>query len=335
MTDQWVNELFKSKKQKRYEARIAKIEAMRVARQQQQTEKARQLQQQQQTEKARIAKEKTEAFACRRYPEKFANNTKLHEHVRTKHAKKPSITTPSTPPASSPSTPITSHATIPTTPRIPISWAEIASRPKSSAATPSRLPRPTALPTPPPSPHLPPILLHQKPANSITKRPSITRFIQTPYLTVEDLYNRFHDKPRPSSLTTIQNSLPPASTTGQHMRSHQMRITSYFKPATNDPTPRPPTSANSVTKLASNRKHADSKSHDKSVRINDLTSSNSYDSHSTNKPHHTYRRCTQHFTSENMLHRHLSHCSKDTNRWLPARTLTEERHPSRSFISRY
>ena len=81
-----------------------------------QAEQARHLQQQQ-AEEARIAKEKAEAFACRRCPEKYPSNTKLHEHVRMKHAKPEKSTAPPTVPTS----PITSHATTPTTPRNPIS----------------------------------------------------------------------------------------------------------------------------------------------------------------------------------------------------------------------
>ncbi|KAG7004896.1 hypothetical protein G7Y79_00023g054800 [Physcia stellaris] len=44
--------------------------------------------QQQQAEEARIAKEKAEAFACRRCPAKFPSNTKLHQHIQDHHQKK-------------------------------------------------------------------------------------------------------------------------------------------------------------------------------------------------------------------------------------------------------
>ncbi|CAF9942722.1 MAG: hypothetical protein HETSPECPRED_007637, partial [Heterodermia speciosa] len=216
------------------EARQLRIEEARLAKEARLAEeKARQLEQQQ-AEEARRAKEKAEAFACRRCPEKYPSNTKLHEHVRTKHAKKPKEPTPPAPPASPPISMTTAVApptpvaipSPPTTPKKPVSWAEIASRPKPT--TPSRLPRPTitithGLPTPPHSPILQPFKL----ANSITNQPTITR-VKTPYLTVEDLYTMFHEKPRPASLSAIQTRLPSAHASGQHMRLHQMRITSYF-----------------------------------------------------------------------------------------------------------
>ena len=43
---------------------------------------------QQQTEEVRIAKERAEAFACRRCPAKFPSNTKLHQHIQDHHQKK-------------------------------------------------------------------------------------------------------------------------------------------------------------------------------------------------------------------------------------------------------
>ena len=271
-------------------------------------------------EEARIAKEKAEAFACRRCPAKFSSNIKLHEHVRTKHAKKFSVATSSTS-SISPSS-VTSSTTSTTTSRKPISWAEIASRPKLSFTTPSRLSRLTikfGLSTSSPSS----VLLHQKSVNSMTNRFFITRF-KTSYLTVQNLYIRFHDKFRPLSLIIIQNSLSSASPSG--MRIRQTRITSYFKSAVNK-------STNQI-KLASNRKHADLKVFVKSTWIGHLASSNSYDSHFI-KSLHICRRCTQQFISENMLHRHLCHCSRCTQRWLNADILTGGRHPCRSFISRY
>ena len=85
------------------QARLAerrKAEQTRVAKQQ---EEARQrlLLEQQQAEEARIEKERLEAFACRRCPAKFPSNTKLHDHIRNHHAKKPkaALPTPPTPPA--------------------------------------------------------------------------------------------------------------------------------------------------------------------------------------------------------------------------------------------
>ena len=38
--------------------------------------------------KTRIAKKKTKIFVCKRCFEKYFNNIKFHEHVRTKHAKR-------------------------------------------------------------------------------------------------------------------------------------------------------------------------------------------------------------------------------------------------------
>ncbi|CAF9941066.1 MAG: hypothetical protein HETSPECPRED_002862 [Heterodermia speciosa] len=260
------------------------IEAIRAVQQQLQhdieariAKEARLVKQQQHAEAARIAKEEAArlaeearmtAFKCRRCSEAFASNIKLHDHVRTKHTKKHTPPAPPSPPTSTPPTPpITvalpaspaSPASTPTTPRKPISWAEIASRPKPT--TPSRILLPTALPTPPPTPSHSPILQPSKLANNITKRPSITRF-KTPYLTVQDLYTMFHEKPRPASLAATQNRLPSAPPSGNHMRLHQMRITSYFKPSSNRPTPQsstpqPPTSAKAM--LAPNRKHADTR----------------------------------------------------------------------------
>ena len=118
---------------------------------------------------------------------------------------------------------------------------------------PSRIPRLTSLPTPPPSP----IIAPRKLTNQTTKRPFITRF-KTPHLTVEDLYQRFHGKPRPSSLPARQISLPSALPSGQ-MRHRQMRITSYFKPAADSPacSASPP-----KAELASNKKHAHLKTSD-------------------------------------------------------------------------
>ena len=258
-------------------------------------------------EKTRIAKKKTKTFVCRRCSEKYPSNTKLHEHVRTKHCKKPKK---STPPASPPTTP-TAPAFLPTTPKKPISWAEIASRPKKPNI-PSRLPRLTTkygLSTPPPSPHLLPILQPHKATNSMTKRPSITRF-KTPYLTMQNLYTKFHEKPKPSSFPTMQNSLHSASTSGMHTR--QMRITAYFKPTANRTInglkPSPPASRFMVNTLNFNRKHAQLNIHDIWTRFDHLAPTRSLARHSIT--HRTCRHCKQHFSSGNFLHRHLTHCSR-------------------------
>ena len=43
-------------------------------------------------EKTRITKKKTKTFVCKRCFEKYFNNIKLYEHVRTKHAKREKFT---------------------------------------------------------------------------------------------------------------------------------------------------------------------------------------------------------------------------------------------------
>lgn len=163
-------------------------------------------------------------------------------------------------------------------------------------------------------------MLHQKSVNSITKRPSITRF-KTSYITMQDLYTRFYDKPKFTSLIIIQIRLPLAFPSG--MRTRQMRIIQYFKSAVN--------SFGSVTELISIRKYADSRGSNKSPEIDDLASfSKALTSHPT---HRTCHRCTQHFISGNMLHRHLPYCSRCTKQWLFANSLAlagnliENRHP--------
>ena len=312
-----------------------------------QAEKARKAKHQA-AEEARIAKEKAEAFACRRCPEKYPSNTKLHEHVRTKHVKpeKPTplsptpsaaiatsatvaLATPITSPIASPATslatpyatptpvtlptpptsPIISHATMPTTPKKPISWAEIASRPKTPIM-PSRLPRLTikyGIPTPPPSPPLSPVLQPQKSTNNVTRPPSTTPSFATPlksYLSVQDLYTKFHGKPKPSSFPTMQNRLPSAPSSGHQMHLRQMHITSYFEPTSNGPAC-PATLPKA--ELVPIRQYAHLKTGGQMTWIRDLEFS---------KPRHpilrTCRRCKQHFTSGNLLHRHIQHCSKGT-----------------------
>ncbi|KAG7004332.1 hypothetical protein G7Y79_00026g059160 [Physcia stellaris] len=120
-----------------------------------------------QKEEARLAQKRAEGYTCRRCKmAKFDSNTKLHEHIRNRHAKKPKpaqqsaelVASPPTPSVSSsqsvtssppaspklvaespatstPSEPLSSSVA---TPRKPISWAEIASRPV--APKPSHLP---------------------------------------------------------------------------------------------------------------------------------------------------------------------------------------------------
>ena len=116
-------------------------------------------------EEARIAKEKAEAFACRRCPEKYPSNTKLHEHVRTKHCRKPkepspppSAVTVASPPAkmASPPTPPASPPPAPSAPISPIQPpAEMPFLPPPPPPTSIENPAlaaPIAAPTPPPTP---------------------------------------------------------------------------------------------------------------------------------------------------------------------------------------
>lgn len=157
------------------------------------------------------AKALAEAFACRRCPAKFPSNTKLHEHIRNHHTKKPS--------AAAPIPPVTPSVTPVTSPKL--SWAAIAFIP--ATLKPSRLPIPIskapagptlascAPPTPPQTP-----LLQQRPV------------LQPPakaHLTIHDLFAMFDGKPPRKSMNTIQISPPSPS-------SRQTRITAYFKPAT-------------------------------------------------------------------------------------------------------
>ncbi|KAG7007913.1 hypothetical protein G7Y79_00008g025510 [Physcia stellaris] len=163
----------------------------------------------------------------------------------------PAVTTPSetvTPPATPPppsepalmltppisqsepttdnSLPMTPPATPIATPKKPISWAEIASRPVI-APKPSRLPIPTpkiipkALetaavicpPTPPPTPPQKPTAKHQK-----------------PYLTIEDLFEMFAEKSMKLGL------LDTKKTESSPKVSYQAKITSYFRSAANQST---------------------------------------------------------------------------------------------------
>ena len=213
------------------------------------------------TKRSKATKRKELGFVYWRCSAKYDSSTKLHEHVRTKHRKKPTedskknaneekssppsatielATPPATPPpVTSIESPSLSAPTSPaTTPGKSMSWAEVASRPKPS--TPSHSPRRTLKygvftppVTAPPSPYLLPILQPSKLANHMTKRPSITRFAKTQYLTIEDLYARFHEKPKPTSLVPIRNGSHSAPSSG--MRPRQMRIKSYFKPTSDSP----------------------------------------------------------------------------------------------------
>ncbi|KAG7001534.1 hypothetical protein G7Y79_00031g066490 [Physcia stellaris] len=136
-----------------------------------------------------------------------------------KPTSKPSL--PDTPPATPKQSPTEPTAT----PRKPISWAEIASRPVI-ASKPSRLPVPTpkkpckALetaavvcpPTPPPTPPQKPVPIHQH---------------QKPYLTIQDLFEMFAEKRTESGLQHTKK------TESSPKVSRQSKITSYFRPTTN------------------------------------------------------------------------------------------------------
>ena len=169
--------------------------------------------------------------------------------------------------------------------------------------------------------------------------PKLVPSISAPYMTVQDLYTKFHGKPRPSSFPTLQNSrhfTPPSG-----MRTHQMRITSYFKPATNTTTnttmngitdglPSPfPASLPTAKALDFNRKHDHSNFYGIWTGICHLRPSNrspfsqTFASHFT---YHTCRRCKQHFSSKNLLHRHLTHCRSTLNSKHPASNGPWRRH---------
>ncbi|KAG6991151.1 hypothetical protein G7Y79_00056g090320 [Physcia stellaris] len=233
-----------------------------------------------QKEEARLAKKRAEGFTCRRckHSVKFDSNTKLHEHIRTRHAKKPksaqqpveSVVSPaseskpptspqsvtSSPPASpkllplsmpapeivrerSESAPPTSPKSVAEslatpsetpsdsssveTPRKPISWAEIASRPVT-APKPSRLPIAT-----------PKSVCKSSENASIACPPTPPRTPtpSRPYLTVDDLYHMFAGKPSPFGLQRHQmRSFSPKAPGKCSPKSNcgpiQSRITSYF-----------------------------------------------------------------------------------------------------------
>ncbi|KAG6989887.1 hypothetical protein G7Y79_00062g093650 [Physcia stellaris] len=215
-----------------------------------------------QKEEARIAAKRAEGYTCRRckHSAKFDSNTKLHEHIRTRHAKKPKskpaqqsvehVASPPTPPASSPpsspqsvtSSPPTSPKLVaespatptpselsPTssvaTPRKPISWAEIASRPVA--------PKPSRLPIATPKSVCKPL---ENASIACPPTPPRTPTPSRPYLTVDDLFRMFAGKPSPFGLQRHQmrsfsprgpGKCSPVSKCGPI----QSRITSYFHAA--------------------------------------------------------------------------------------------------------
>ena len=146
-------------------------------------------------EEARIKKERLEAFACRRCPAKFPSNTKLHEHIRNHHAKKPK-----TAPTSS---------TPPTPPALPIPFA--------ASSMPPQMP-PTPPLTPPAFPATPP----STPKKAyLTMNDLFARFTGKPMP-----LGLLHRPRNPFSPLDRQPShrTPPTS--------QQTRITAYFLPVT-------------------------------------------------------------------------------------------------------
>ncbi|KAG6994143.1 hypothetical protein G7Y79_00046g081940 [Physcia stellaris] len=130
----------------------------------------------------------------------------------SKTASKTSL--PDTPPV----TPKQSLTAPVATPRKPISWAEIASRP-IVAPKPSRLPIPTAKPIPK--------CTKTAPNTCPPTPPKPTPKHQKPYLTIEDLFEMFAEKPKRRSLIHTKKTESPPKL------SRQAKITTYFRPATN------------------------------------------------------------------------------------------------------
>ena len=210
-------------------------------------------------EEARLIK-KAEGFTCRRCKAKFESNTKLHEHVRTRHAKKskaePAAATKSktageisepsnTSPASSVIAPSASMKLTPEESPAPHTSFELVSSPSTTleasvpvtpltspkmywaaiAAKKPLVPRPSRLPVSVrvalPTPPSTPVLEHHITASKHQK----------PYLTMDELFRMFAGKPRPFGLQQRQiNSCSPRTFGNSHPTSYQARITAYFKP---------------------------------------------------------------------------------------------------------
>ncbi|KAG7005483.1 hypothetical protein G7Y79_00019g046630 [Physcia stellaris] len=224
-----------------------------------------------QKKKARLIKKRTEEYTCRRckHSVKFDSNIKLHEHIRTRHAKKPKISvqvseSKSTSPASSSSvssslisskllslavsTPeivrerseslssksvVESPATFSefssdfssvATPKKPISWAEIVSRPVAPKL--SRLPIATLK------------LVRKSLKNANIACSSISPRTPAPklYLIVNDLFHMFAEKSSPFGLQRHQMRFlsprgPGKCSLASKCGPIQSRITSYFHAA--------------------------------------------------------------------------------------------------------
>ncbi|KAG6988566.1 hypothetical protein G7Y79_00071g097370 [Physcia stellaris] len=188
-----------------------------------------------QQEEVRLAKKRAEEYTCRRckHSAKFDSNTKLHEHIRTRHAKKPkpaqqSVVSPasrsitSSPPASSSQSVVESSATPLISPKLlPLSMpapeivrerSESVSSDSSSVETPkkpiswaeiaSRLivaPKPSRLPIATPK-----SVCKSSENASVACPPTPPRTpspkhqgIQRLYLTMDDLFRMFAGKSSP------------------------------------------------------------------------------------------------------------------------------------------
>ena len=97
-----------------------------------------------------------EPFACKRCPARFISNTKLHQHIRDRHAKRPKLGTSEAPTPA----PITASTTPPFSPPTSLKtlWAAIAAK-LVSTPKPSRLPM-HVVRTPPLGPPQSPDLSH-------------------------------------------------------------------------------------------------------------------------------------------------------------------------------
>ena len=165
-------------------------------------------------EEARAAKRRAEGYTCRRCCCKFDSNTKLHKHIRTRHAKKPKHVV-SLQSATSPK------------------QASLVQASQASSTSSSLTPPPTRSPTPTGSSTLRPSripvrvasLSHSLPPSPpSTPPPHITAPKQKPYLTVDDLHKMFAGKPRP---TGLQQHQVPVPGTRQLPLSRDTRSTTY------------------------------------------------------------------------------------------------------------
>ncbi|KAG7002006.1 hypothetical protein G7Y79_00029g063020 [Physcia stellaris] len=196
--------------------------------------------QQQQAEQARIAKEKAEAFACRRCPAKFPSNTKLHQHVQDHHQKKPAkpaseIAMPSSN-ESTKSTPSESAVTTPPATPPSINPYKLCNTKETNilgrnSLTPSHCTEAFASPSPytKTSTKYRGDRTNNVPAYSAAYPPGPVpkHQHQKPYLTIDDLFEMFAEK------RTISGPLHTRKTKSFPKVSHQSKITSYFRPTTN------------------------------------------------------------------------------------------------------